>query len=120
MTLEPCQVLDMESPRLPLQFLSRKILLICAWEVVEHIEQRLDIQLRKDPRRIEHRIRCLWVVRRCLDRITRHVVLRLLCILRLWHAGVATLEQLVHLVKVRHAVWRFLFHILKGHYQVRQ
>jgi hypothetical protein len=52
------------------------LLLVRAWQEVEHIEERLDVELRKEPRGTQDRVRRLRVVRRCLVRIARHVVLR--------------------------------------------
>lgn len=51
-------------------------LLVCARMEVEHIEQRLNVELRKDPRRVQNRVRMLRIIRRCLERIPGHVVLR--------------------------------------------
>jgi hypothetical protein len=44
MSLEPCQELDMESPRLFLQFLRCQPLLICPWHIVENPEECLYVQ----------------------------------------------------------------------------
>ncbi len=102
-------------------------LLIRARVVVEHVEERLDVQLREDARGAEQRVRHLRVVRWCLDGVPRHVVLRpitkkwvseeywvigrpchvLLGVLRLRHARIASLQQFMDLVEVRHPVWRY-------------
>ena len=103
--LEPRQVLDVKTPGLPFELLRSEIpvtmreevgcdapcqsvmradierrgldsLLVCARVVVEHVEECLDVKLREDPRRVQQRMRHLRVVRGCLDRVSRYVVLR--------------------------------------------
>ena len=55
---------------------SRDILLVRARVVVEHVEERLDVQLREDARCAKQRVWHLRVVRRCLYGIPGYVVLR--------------------------------------------
>jgi hypothetical protein len=49
--------------------------LVRARQEVEHIEERLDVELRKESWGTQNRVRRLRVVRWCLIRIARHVVL---------------------------------------------
>lgn len=58
-----------------LRILLYNVLLICSRMEVEHIKQRFDVQLCKNPRCIQDKIWCLRVVWRCLERISRYVVL---------------------------------------------
>ncbi len=51
------------------------LLLIRARVVVEHVAQRLDIQLREDSRRVKQRVWHLGVVRWRLDGVPGYVVL---------------------------------------------
>lgn len=91
--LEPCQVFDVESPRLSLQLFCCKIsvrlnvngwmfashhhsLLISPRKEIKHIEKSLHIQLRENPCSAQHRIGCLRVVLWCLEWIPWYVILR--------------------------------------------
>jgi len=82
-TLEPCQVLDVEAPRLPLQFFRCEILLICSRKEVEHVEQGLNIKLREDTSCAQHWVLRLRIVLRSLERIAGDVVFGLFRVLRL-------------------------------------
>lgn len=90
---------------------------------VEHIEQCLDIELREDSRSVQDRVWCLRIIWRRLNWIPGHIILgserlsatfalidtlthhSLLGILGLRHARIASLEQLVDLIKVGHTMW---------------
>ena len=96
MTLEPSQILHVESPGLPLELLRSEVprtghviyqkttggkfesdlLLICTRVEIEHVEEGLDIELGEDTRSIEQRKRLLGVIRRRLEWVPRHVVFR--------------------------------------------
>lgn len=120
MSLEPCQVLHVEAPGLPLQLLGRKVLLVRARVEVEYVKQRLDIKLREDTGCAENRIRLLGVIRRRLEWVSGHVVLRLLGVLWLRHARVASLQEFMHMIEVRHPVRRFLFDVFKRRDKISQ
>lgn len=49
-------------------------LLICSGKEVEHVEQGLDIKLREDTSRAQHRVLRLGIVLRGLERIAGDVV----------------------------------------------
>lgn len=93
MALEPCQILDVEAPRLALQFLGGKIsdakivklvkaktrdvdlLLVSSGEVIEHPEQGFYIQLCEYSRCLQQVMRLLRIVGCRLEWIARHVIL---------------------------------------------
>lgn len=102
MALEPSEILDVESPRLPFQLLCSEILLICPGMIIEDVKQCLDIQLGKDPGCVQDRMRMLRVVRWGLERVARDIVLWFLGILWLWHAGITALQEFMYLIKVAH------------------
>ena len=54
----------------------RDLLLIRARVVVEHVEERLNVELREDAGCVQQRMGHLRVIRRCLNGIPRNVVLR--------------------------------------------
>lgn len=54
---------------------SDNLLLVGAGVVVEHVEERLDVELREDARRVQQVMGHLRVVRWRLDRVPRHIIL---------------------------------------------
>jgi len=82
-SLEPRQVLYMESPRLSLQFLCSKILLICSRMEIKDVKQCLDIKLRENSRRTKNWQWCLRVISWRMVWIPGRIVLGLVRVLRL-------------------------------------
>lgn len=90
MSLEPCKILHMESPRLTLELFrcqvsrivsahfifgcEEDVLLICSWEVIENVEEGLYVELGEDGSCVQERVRSLRIIRCCLEGVPWNIV----------------------------------------------